>query len=553
MMKKILLNVFCVASTLTLGAQNIDVSGFTKLDVNILSTPKQGAVVPTSDGGYFWARGLKVTKFNASNAEEWSTTLEGTNRVGYIHTITALADDGNGGAIITGNVNGTLSFGNDSITPFYTATGSGLYSADAFIARVNSTGKTWWHRIGEYSQDALGTDRGIDVKVVGDKVYWLAHVTGRNFKFGNNMYPLNQYGNNVTVLAQFGLDGTNNWAVVTKGGGTIPKYLVAGNNQVAIGAYSLGSSTAIDFGNNKTLRYNQASHLLAKFNTSGEAQWAVTYDDDNNETNLYGLTVDDEGNYYACGMASNFTSSYQIKKGQGYLVKMSGTDGAHVWTRVLSKIAGASNVLHGPLLGAQFVNGKVYVCGNTNGNLYLQSGATDSVEVKLSSNLLAAEQFVAQYDKTGSLTSIVKATGGLAGGTMEYLAQANNKLIGVGVFSASLVFGSHNMPATGGNVGAYFIGFYQLGTGSTGLNKVSNQFVSSVYPNPANGLVNIETDLGNSIDEVLVTDITGKLYQVSVAINANLATLNLRELNSGLYFVTIKSKAGNSTQKIIKE
>lgn len=552
-MKRILLNMFCVASTLTLGAQNIDVSGFTKLDVNILSTPKQGTVLPTADGGYFWARGLKVTKFNASNAEEWSTTLEGTNRVGYLHTINAMADDGSGGVIITGNVNGTLSFGNDSITPFYTASGLGLYTADAFIARVNSTGKAWWHRMGEYNQDAPGTDKGIGIKVVGDKVYWLAHVTGRNFKFGSNLYPLNQYSNNVTVLAQFGLDGTNNWIVATKGGGTIPKYLVADNNQIAVAAYSLGSSTAIDFGNSKTLSYNQASHLLAKFNTSGEAQWAVTYDDDNNETNFYGLAVDDEGNYYACGMASNFTSSYQIKKGQGYLVKMSATDGAHVWTRVLSKIAGASNVLHGPLLGVQFVNGKVYVCGNTNGNLYLQSDATDSVEVKLSSNLLAAEHFVAQYDKAGALTSIVKATGGAAGGTMEYLAQGAGKLIGVGVYSNSIVFGSHTMPSSGGNVGAYFIGFYQLGTGSTGLNKFSNQLVSSVYPNPANGLVNIETDLGNSIHEVLVTDITGKLCQVSVSINANQAKVNLAELNNGFYFVTLKTKAGNSTQKITKE
>ncbi|MBP9186983.1 MAG: T9SS type A sorting domain-containing protein, partial [Bacteroidia bacterium] len=197
--------------------------------------------------------------------------------------------------------------------------------------------------------------------------------------------------------------------------------------------------------------------------------------------------------------------------------------------------------------------GKVYVCGNTNGNLYLQSSATDSVEAKLSSNLLAAEQFVAQYDKAGALTSMVKATGGLAGGTMEYLAQSNNKLIGVGVYSASIAFGSHNMPATGGNVGAYFIGFYQIGTGSTGLNNVSNQFVSNIYPNPSNGLVNIETDLGNTINEVVVTDVTGKLYQVSVSLKANQAVVDLAELNTGLYFATIKSKAGNSTQKIIKQ
>ncbi len=553
-MKKLVLTSIVLGLTaITALAQDLSVSGFTKLDVNLLAVPKQGSVVPTADGGYFWASGLTLSKYNAANTVEWSTALTGSPRIGYIHTINAIADDGNGGAIITGNVNGTLSYGNDSIEPFYTVAGTGFYTADAFVARVNATGKVWWHRMGEFNGDAPGTDRGVDVKVVGDKVYWLAHVTGRNFKFGNVSYPMNLYGNNVAVVAQFGLDGTNNWIQLTKGGAAIPKYLVADNNQVSVAAYSLGLSTALDFGNSKTLSYNQASHFVVKYNTAGQAQWAVTYDDDNSVNNLYGLTVDDEGNFYACGMASNFTSSYQIKKAQGYLVKINGADGAHVWTRVLSKITGASNVLHGPLLGAQFVNGKVYVCGNTNGNLYLQSSATDSVEAKLSSNLLAAEQFVAQYDKAGLLTSFLKANGGIAGGTMEYLSQSNNKLIGVGVYSTSIKFGSHNMPATGGNVGAYFIGFYQIGTGSTGLNNVSNQFVSNIYPNPSNGLVNIETDLGNTINEVVVTDVTGKLYQVSVSLNANQAVVDLAELSTGLYFATIKSNVGSSTQKIIKQ
>lgn len=551
-MKKQLLAVAIGLATFV-QAQTLNVQGFTKLDVSILATPTQGTVIPTADGGYFFAKGLRLTKYDANNTETWNTSLSGTTRVGYIHNITSVCDDGQGGAIITGTVCGTLSNGTDSIVPFYTATGNGFYSGDAFIARVNATGKVWWHRIGESNETSPGTDQGVDVKVVGDKVYWLAYVTGRNFQFGSTVYPLSQYGNNVTVLAQFGIDGTNNWVVATKGGGTIPKYLVADNNQVAIGVYSIGSSTAIDFGNSKTLRYNQASHLVAKFNTSGLAQWAVTYDDDNNETNLYGLTVDDEGNYYACGMASNFTSSYQIKKAQGYLVKMSGTDGAHVWTRVLSKVTGTSNVLHGPLLGVKYMGGKVYVCGNTNGNLYLQSSATDSVEMKLSSNLLAAEQFVAQYDKSGTLTASVKATGGAAGGTMEYLAFGSDKLIGVGVYSNSITFGSHTMPSTGGNVGAYHLGFYSLttGGGSSGLFNQTAQQSLTVYPNPTTDKISINQLFTKPVLATIYS-IEGKLIlQETLAANAS-NELDLSSLKTGVYYIQVVENNKVFTQKLVK-
>lgn len=535
-------------------AQNINVQGFTKLNLNLLKTPAAETVVPTADGGYFYATGLKLTKYKADNTEDWNTSLSGTSRVGYIHNINAVCDDGQGGAIITGTVCGTLSAGNDSITPFYTASGSGFYSGDAFIARVSASGKVWWHRMGEYDQTSPGTDQGLAVQVVGDKVYWLAHVTGRNFRFGSNNYPLNQYSTNVSVLAQFGMDGTSNWIVATKGGGSIPKYLVAQNNLVAIAGFNAGSSTAIDFGNGKTLKYTTGSHFVTKFNTAGQAQWAVIYDNDNNATNQYGFTADPDGDLYACGMASSFTSSYGIKPGQGYLVKVNGADGTHAWTRLLSKVAGASNVLHGPLLGVKCLDGKLYVCGNTNGNLHLQSSGTDSVEMKLSSNLLAAEHFVAQYDKSGTLTASLKANGGAVGGTMEYLVQAGNQLIGVGVFSTNLTFGSHTMPSTGGNVGAYFVGFYSFtpAGGSNGLTNNSLTQTLAVYPNPTNHMLTINEVFSKPV-EAAIYGIDGKLMmRANLEPNA-LNALDLSTLKAGIYYLQAIEHNTVFTQKIMKQ
>lgn len=551
-MKKLLL-ITALSCVHFLNAQTLSVQGFTKLDVNQLATPAQGTVVPASDGGYFFARGLKVTKYQSDNTEAWSTSLTGTSRIGYTHAITGICDDGQGGAIITGKVCGTLGAGNDSITPFYTATGNGLYTADAFIARVNATGKVWWHRLGEYDQTSPGEDKGIQVAVNGGKVYWLAHATGRNLRFGSTNYAMNQYGNNVAILAQFMLDGTPDWIKLTKGGGAVPMFMTAHNENVCFSGYSLGSSTAIDFGNNIKLNYNQASFFAVKFTKSGAADWAVTYDDDNLLKNCYGFTSDDDGNLYACGIGSNFSNSYGIKKGQGYLVKMNGNTGAHEWTRTLSKVAGASNLLHGPLLGVQFANGKVYTCGNTNGNLYLQSTATDSVEMKLSSNLLAAEHFVAQYDKTGTLTASLKANGGAAGGTMEYLAQTNNTLIGIGVFSNNIAFGSHTMPATGGNVGAYFIGFYSLTSGgSSGLFNPTAPSPLTVYPNPTTGTLYIGETF-NTQTEALVYSMDGKLVYRQVMQPLVSQSLDLNHLVDGIYYLQINNGHQTFNHKISKQ
>lgn len=538
-MKRILLNLFCVASTLTLGAQNIDVSGFTKLNVILLESPAKSTVIPTMDGGYYHAKGAAIIKYDSTNTMLWS------NSFGSNVKINAVCEDGQGGAIVTGEVSGSLLLGTDSLTPFYTST-TGLYSADAFVARINQTGKIWWHRLGEFDNFSIGVDRGVSVKVADNKVYWLAHGRGLNLKFNGINYSRDEYSNNLALLSQIDIDGTINWTNVTKDGGVEPAEIAITANGVAYSGFNLGLSTAIDFGNSKTLRYTQGSLFVVMYNKLGAAQWVIVYDDDNNISSHSGIASDDEGNLYLAGRGSNFTSSFGIRKGMGYLIKMNGNDGTNTWTRFST----------GGMSGPVFSNGKIYVTNNTSGTTYLQNGATDSIAFVKTPTTIGSEQFLVSYDKQGAISASIKGVGGLVGGTVDHLTATNSRVIMVGIYSANNALGSVTLPSTGGNVGSYFIGFYNIVTGtsgSTGLNKFSNQFMSSVYPNPANGLVNIETDLGNSIHEVLVTDITGKLYQVSVAVNANLATLNLTELNNGLYFVTIKSKAGNSTQKIIKQ
>lgn len=76
---------------------------------------------------------------------------------------------------------------------------------------------------------------------------------------------------------------------------------------------------------------------------------------------------------------------------------------------------------------------------------------------------------------------------------------------------------------------------------------LTNHF--SVYPNPTNGTIKINNTLGASIESVYITDANGRVVK---RFN-NLESIDIAELNAGVYFVNINSTEGNLTKKIMKE
>jgi hypothetical protein len=79
---------------------------------------------------------------------------------------------------------------------------------------------------------------------------------------------------------------------------------------------------------------------------------------------------------------------------------------------------------------------------------------------------------------------------------------------------------------------------------AVGMSDLINSF--TVYPNPSNGLINIE---GVTDADITVYSITGeKLLSVDMM---NSSTLDLSELPTGNYFVNIKQNDFTSTVKVI--
>jgi hypothetical protein len=136
---------------------------------------------------------------------------------------------------------------------------------------------------------------------------------------------------------------------------------------------------------------------------------------------------------------------------------------------------------------------------------------------------------------------------------MEYLAQGAGKLIGVGVYSNSIVFGSHTMPSSGGNVGAYHLGFYTLSTGggSSGLLSQTAQASLTIYPNPTTDKISINQLFTKPVVATIYS-IEGKLVlQETLAANAS-NELDLSSLNAGVYYIQVIENNKAFTQKLVK-
>lgn len=109
---------------------------------------------------------------------------------------------------------------------------------------------------------------------------------------------------------------------------------------------------------------------------------------------------------------------------------------------------------------------------------------------------------------------------------------------------------------TGFSGGAAEESFFSMKKIVNSVNTVNAVETLKVYPNPSSDVVNVEISANTNVDGVVrVMDISGKVvYQeeINVAQGSLVTkTINVSTLNAGMYFVTITSNNGTSTQKLL--
>ncbi len=79
-------------------------------------------------------------------------------------------------------------------------------------------------------------------------------------------------------------------------------------------------------------------------------------------------------------------------------------------------------------------------------------------------------------------------------------------------------------------------------------NLSANQI--SIYPNPSNGIFTIQNFTNSQIQNLIITDITGKIIKQFTIYNSQF-TINISNQPAGIYFLKINSNDGIYTEKII--
>jgi hypothetical protein len=112
---------------------------------------------------------------------------------------------------------------------------------------------------------------------------------------------------------------------------------------------------------------------------------------------------------------------------------------------------------------------------------------------------------------------------------------------------------------TGGTLSLLTTNLGQLGleavfSGSCALGTESfSNFSFSIYPNPARDLISIEGSNGVNIISYEIADLNGRIVKSKETINSTAAQINISDLQSGVYVMTINSDNESVVKKIIKE
>jgi hypothetical protein len=69
-----------------------------------------------------------------------------------------------------------------------------------------------------------------------------------------------------------------------------------------------------------------------------------------------------------------------------------------------------------------------------------------------------------------------------------------------------------------------------------------------LYPNPSNGLVNVES--GSRIQKIAVYNVLGESVEAGVELKGNKAELRMQGLSEGVYLVKITTEQGVITRSV---
>lgn len=415
--------------------------------------------------------------------------------------------------------------------------GTGGY--DAFLVKFNSSGVRQWATYYGGSQDDMGISCAVDAS---GNVYMIGSTSSTS---GIATAGAHETTINDGFLVKFNSNGVRQWGTYFEGNGNACTTDASGN--IYIVGLTNSTSGIATAGAHQTVMSGSGDAFLVKFNSSGVMQWGTYYGGAGVDIG-YSCAKDASGNVFLAGdtqqefvpASSGMTtigahqSAYGGGYSDGFLVKFD-SNGLRQW----------GTYYGGSLLDVSFscatdASGNVYMSGETQSpNGIATSGAHQTT---------VDGAFLVCFNSSG-----VRQSGTYYGGIKNVCttdASGNVYMTGYTQSNSGIATtGAHQ--AVNGNSGysdAFLVKFSGI---SVGINETINDKLFSIYPNPAQSIVNVKADAKLIGTVYTIYDNTGKVV-LSGTINAENTNVELGNLSVGIYLFS----AGENVQqtfKVIKE
>lgn len=535
--------------------EGVELNGLT-LDLNgdiiiVGSLYRDADFDPGSDSTILTAIGypsIFFAKYNANGSLLWVKQIASENK---INAALSVKTDANGNIYIGGYFTDSVDFDPEPGTHILTPNVPGN-NQDAFIAKYDNNGNYLW----AIGMGGLSTDRIFSIELDNNGNVYTAGYFNLTVDFdpGSGVATLTAQlpssGQSNLFFAKYSSNGNYLWANSLKSSSESIDVTSDGTNLYITGNFT----DTVDFDpSNSTAELigNAALNIFfAKYDANGNYVYAKHVQHASAITSYgspgRGVKVDANGNLFLTGRFSSFNGT-DFDPGTGtallnnsgssmsvYLAKYNAA-GDYVWAH---KIDGDSDV-----------NSFTF---DNNGNLLL-AGIYHSATVDFDFGagvvnlpLYPHQTYFARYDTDGDYVD-AKCFGGSA---YDYVygmeVNSSNELYCGGLFkSDSTDFdpssGAAILNKTNSTLASNaFIAKYSLSAISSTTEVYGDNVSLQIFPNPSSGLFLIKTSTDQPFD-FRVTDLTGNILASGI-VNQNNYTLNLTDIASGMYMISLLDK-----------
>lgn len=462
-----------------------------------------------------------LLKQNSSGTVLWSKVINASGS--SIVSCGGICTDKNGFVYVTGDFQGTITFGTTTLT----ANGQ-----DFFLVKYDASGNVIWAKnTGTYTS-AYGYD--VTADKVGNVYVSGVFVTGTMVFGSTTLNNTSAVGGSDVYLAKYNSSGTVVWAN-TAGGPNIetPESISADSlgNVYIIGQYfgssmSFGSTTL----NNSVTNNSSCDIFMAKYDVSGALSWAKSAGGVSNDWGR-DVRVDHNGNVHATGAFSGSTvaigTSTLIGNGScanSFMITMDPNYNT-IWAKSF-----ASNSNN---------NGYKIVC-DASGNSYVAGDFFFSMNIggfPLTCTGVGPDIYVVKMDPLGTVVAATSA----GGNRWEYLYgmsvdKQNNCFLTGAFLSNSCNFGSAVVTKDTSNNTDIYLAKLSL---VTGINERNAEISSiDVFPNPFSSSATIRFNEEQALSQVKIIDLFGKEVR-SGSFSGSEFVINKGEIKPGVYFIQV--------------